>query len=96
MAADTYGNVYLTGKYNASSSNRDVFTRKLKSSGSTVFTKTFGTSAYDDARGIATVSGSEIYLTGATQGSLVPPYRGGGNDGYVRKLSSSGNPVWTR
>ena len=96
MAADANGNVYLTGKYNASSGNRDVFTRKLKSSGTTVFTKTFGTSAYDDARGIATINGSEIYLTGSTQGSLAHPFIGGENDGYVRKLNSSGNPVWTR
>lgn len=96
MTADAKANVYLTGKYSASSRNRDVFTRKLSYSGKTLFTKTFGTSVYDDARGIATLNGSEIYITGETQGSLVPPYRGGGNDGYVRKLSSSGNPVWTR
>lgn len=97
MTTDSSANVYLTGKYSASSSNRDVFTRKLSaSSGSTVFTKTFGTSAYDDARGVATVSGSEIYITGATQGSLAHPFRGGENDGYVRKLNSSGSPIWTR
>ncbi len=97
MTTDGGANVYLTGKYSASSSNRDVFTRKLSaSSGSTLFTKTFGTSAYDDARGVTTVSGSEIYLTGATQGSLAHPFQGGENDGYVRKLNSSGSPMWTR
>lgn len=97
MTTDASANVYVTGKYNASSTNRDVFTRKLSaSSGSTVFSKTFGTPSYDDARGVATVNGSEIYITGATQGSLAHPFRGGENDGYVRKLSSTGNPVWTR
>ena len=96
MTTDAKANLYLTGKYSTSSRSRDVFTRKLNSSGSTLFTKTFGTTTYDDARGIATLDGSEIYLTGATQGALVPPYRGGENDGYVRKLNSSGNPVWTR
>ena len=96
MTTDSSANVYLTGKYSASPSNRDVFTRKLSSGGATVFTKTFGTSAYDDARGIATLTGSEIYLTGATQGSLAQSFRGGENDGYVRKLNSSGDPVWTR
>lgn len=95
MTTDSSANVYLTGKYNASSSNRDVFTRKLNSGGTTVLTKTFGTTAYDDARGVATLSGSEIYVTGATQGSLAHPYRGGESDGYVRKLSS-GTTVWTR
>ena len=96
MIADANGNIYLTGKYNASSSNRNIFTRKLNSSGRVLWTKTFGTSAYDDARGIATLNGSEIYLTGATQGALAHPYRGGDNDGYIAKLSGSGNPVWKR
>lgn len=96
MTADASGNVYLTGKYNASSTNRNIFTRKLNSSGGTAFTKTFGTTSYDDARGIATINGSEIYITGSTQGSLAHSYRGGENDGYISKLSSSGSTVWTR
>lgn len=97
MTTDASANVYLTGKYSVSSSNRDVFTRKLAASnGATSFSKTFGTSSYDDARGVATLNGSEIFITGATQGSLAHPFRGGENDGYVRELSSSGNPVWTR
>lgn len=96
MTADANGNVYLTGKYNASSTNRNIFTRKLNSSGNALWTKTFGTSAYDDAKGIATINGSEIYITGATQGPLAHSYKGGDNDGYVAKLSSSGNPVWKR
>ena len=96
MTTDAKANLYLTGKYSSSSRGRDVFTRKLSSSGSTVFTKTFGTSAYDDANGIATLNSNEIYLTGATQGLLAHPFQGGENDGYVRKLNSSGNPVWTR
>ena len=96
MTADNNGNVYLTGKYNASSTNRNIFTRKLNASGKVLWTKTFGTSAYDDARGVATLNGSEIYLTGATQGALAHPYRGGENDGYVAKLSSSGSTVWKR
>ena len=97
MATDSSANVYITGKYNVSSTNRDVFTRKLAaSSGTTSFSKTFGASVYDDARGIATLTGSEIYLTGATKGPLAPPYQGGEQDGYVRKLNSVGTPVWTR
>lgn len=70
-------------------------TRKLNSSGATVFTKAFGTASYDDAREVATRNGSEIFITGATKGPLVP-YQGGENDAYVRKLRSAGNPVWTR
>ena len=97
MTTDSSANVYLTGKYGPST-NRDGFTRKLAArDGATTFSKTVATPAYDDARGIATLNGSEVFITGATQGPLAPPYEGrqDSNDGYVRKLSSSGNTVWT-
>lgn len=97
MTADGGADVYLTGKYNASGSNRDVFTRKLSArGGATLFTKTFGTAAYDDAEGIATLDGTEIYLTGETQASLGPAYQGGESDAFLRKLNASGTSVWTR
>lgn len=93
--SDSRANVYLTGKYSASKGNRDIFTRKLSSSGKTFWTKTFGTPAYDNALGVTTVDDREIYLTGNTLGSLAHPSVGG-NDGFVRKLDSSGNAIWTK
>lgn len=96
MTTDKYGNIYLAGKYSVNSPDRNAFTRKLNTSGTTLYTKTFGTSVYDDARGIATYLGDGIYVTGATQGALAHPYKGGENDGYISKLNSSGSPVWTR
>jgi hypothetical protein len=96
MDGDGSGNLYLSGKYlPASTSKMSAFVRKLSASGSILWTKTYGTPAYDDARGIATITGSEIYTTGETQGSLAHPNRGG-RDGYLRKQSSSGGLVWTR
>lgn len=93
---DGSGNLYLSGKYLPSSTSKmSAFVRKLSASGSILWTKTYGTPAYDDARGIATITGSEIYTTGETQGSLAHPNRGG-RDGYLRKQSSSGGLVWTR
>ncbi len=72
----------------------NAMVRKLSSSGSVLWTKTLGTTAYDDALGIATITGSEIYVTGETQGSLA--YTNiGGRDGYLRKFNSGGT-VWTR
>lgn len=101
MAADGTGNVYISGKYDADASkarNMNAFARKLNSSGSVMWTKTFGTSRYDDGRGIATINSSEIYVTGETQGSLAHSNLGGSENrnGYLRKLNSLGNPVWTR
>lgn len=95
MVGDGSGNVYLTGKFNKTSTNRDAFARKLNSSGSVLWTQQFGTGAYDDARGIATINGSEIYVTGETQGSLSHTNIGG-SDGYLRKMNSSGSRLWTR
>jgi hypothetical protein len=96
ITADANGNVYLTGKYRpTSTSQADGFTRKLKPTGAVLWTKTFGTSAYDDSRAIATINGSEIYVTGATLGSLAHTNMGE-SDGYLRKLNSLGNPIWTR
>lgn len=95
MDGDGNGNVYLSGKYDAGGGNFNAMTRKLNARGSVLWTKTYGTPKYDDARGIATISGSEIYTTGETQGSLAHTNRGG-RDGYVRKMNSTGNPVWTR
>lgn len=95
MTTDGSANVYITGKYGPSS-NRDVFVRKLSaSSGTTAYSKVFATSAYDDSRGIATLSGSEVYVTGTTEGSLAHANYGG-SDGYLRKMDVNGNRVWTR
>lgn len=96
MTADANGNVYIAGKYRpTTSSPANVFVRKLRPTGAILWTKTFGTPQYDDARGIATINGSEIYVTGETQGSLAHSNYGG-SDGYLRKLNSLGNTVWTR
>lgn len=96
MTTDASANLYLTGKYGPSS-NRDAFVRKLNTGGTAVFTKTFGTNTYDDGRGVATINGSEFYVTGTTQGvSLVGSNQGGASDAYLRKFNSSGTTVWTR
>ncbi len=95
MTGDTGGNLYLVGKVSTASSNRDAFVRKLSASGSVLWTKQYGTSSYDDARGVATLDGSAVYTAGATKGSLAENNRGG-IDGYVRKVDGSGNRVWTR
>lgn len=67
---DANGNLYLSRKYQASTGNFNAFARKLNSSGSVLWTKTYGTPTYDDARGITTLSGNEIYTIGEMQGSL--------------------------
>lgn len=95
---DGSGNVYLSGKYQVSTGNMNAMVRKLNASGSVLWTKTYGTSRYDDAIGIATATGSEIYTIGETQGSLAHPNYGGpqNRDGYLRRQTSTGGLVWMR
>lgn len=96
MVGDGNGNVYLSGKYEVSGPDWNAMTRKLNSSGSVLWTKAYGTSGYyDDAKGIATINGNEIYTTGLTRGSLAHT-NVGGEDGYFRKMNSTGNPLWMR
>ncbi len=94
LAGDTSGNVYLSGMYTASGGNRNAFARKINIGGSNVWTRTYGTSAYDDARGVSTIDGGAVYVVGESGGALAG-YNRGGSDGYVRKLNSRGNTVWT-
>ncbi len=99
MDGDGLGNVYISGKYDADARtnvvNMNAYVRKLSASGSILWTKLYGTPTYDDARGVATIIGSEIYTTGETQGSLAHTNRGG-RDGYLRKMNSTGGLVWNR
>lgn len=97
MDGDGNGNIYLSGKYEVSGPNWNAMVRKLNPNGASLWTKTYGTPAYDDAKGISTINGSEIYTTGLTKGSLGNTHTNkGGEDGYLRELNSSGNPLWTR
>ena len=95
LAGDSNGNVYLVGQTTTSRGDRDPLVRKVNATGAVVWTKSFGSSVYDDATGVATLDGSEICVTGESRGSFA--HRNlGGSDGYLRKMNSSGSRVWTR
>lgn len=95
LTGDSSGNIYVVGTALTERTGYDAFVRKLSSNGKVVWTKLFGTSAYDDARGVATYNGSEVYVAGETRGVLSEANRSG-SGGYLRKLDRSGNRVWTR
>jgi hypothetical protein len=78
----------------------DAFVAKLDPSGQLVYATYLGGSAYTDARGIAVDRGGHAYVTGATgsrdfpiRRAVQPDYGGGPFDGYVSKLSASGDAI---
>src|SRR5439155_1266491 len=73
----------------------DAFLRKYDSSGNVLWTRQFGTSAYDSAVAIA-ADGTSVYVAGFTGGTLLGQTSAGGYDAFLRKYDSSGNVLWTR
>jgi len=99
VAAD--GSVVVAGKVTGilgSTTNfggADAFVTKFDATGREVFVKRFGGSGTDDVRSIALGANGNIYLAGRTSSPLSGT-QGGGDDGYVRALSSTGATLYTR
>jgi len=83
----------LPGQTNSGSN--DAFVRKYDAAGNEVWTRQFGTSSNEDARGIAVDTAGNSFVVGSTLGSFpgFPNY--GGYDSFVRKYDADGNNVWT-
>ena len=95
VATDSSGNVYVAGvTYGGldgnSKGNSDLFVVKYNSSGTKEWTKQLGTEEYDEARGVATDSSGNVYLTGGTKGGLDGNTSAGNTDLFVVKYNSSG------
>jgi sugar lactone lactonase YvrE len=71
VATDDDGNVYITGSVVVSKidPNFDAIIAKYSPDGTLLWTKRLGTSAPDFSYGIATY-GDDVYISGATNGSL--------------------------
>ena len=100
IALDNTG-LYLAGSTadtlpgQASAGNADAFVRKYDPEGKELWTRQFGTSSFDQARGIA-VNTSGIYLAGLTAGAMPGQTSAGAHDAFVRKYDASGKELWTR
>jgi uncharacterized repeat protein (TIGR01451 family) len=100
VAADVSG-IYVAGGVSGvlpgqtGAGGQDAFVRKYDASGTTLWTRQFGSTANDIASGItADVSG--IYVAGQTLGVLPGQTSAGSADAFLRKYHTSGTEVWTR
>jgi hypothetical protein len=118
LALDGSSNVYTTGYYSAtadfdpgsgtanltSNGGYELFVSKLDNSGSYVWAKSMGGSAYDGGGSIAVDGSGNVYTTGYFGGTVdFDPGTGTANltciglsDMFVSKLSASGAYVWAK
>lgn len=78
-----------------SSGEADIFVHKYDAAGKDLWTRQFGTSKYDQARGIS-VHSSGVYLAGWTLGTLPGQTAHGLHDAFVVRYSPAGEQFWTR
>ena len=102
VVTDSSGNVYVTGYTtggldgNSNAGASDLFVVKYNSSGTKQWSRQLGTSENDYARGVATDSSGNVYVTGHTMGGLDGNSNAGVSDLFVVKYNSSGTKQWTR
>jgi hypothetical protein len=100
VSADTLGNVYITGITHGSLARPnmgswDSFVSKYDADGNHKWTRQFGGSSRDVARGVSADSLGNVFVTGSTRNSLGSP-TAGEVDAFLSKFDEAGNLVWIR
>lgn len=86
----------IDGETSSDTLSNEIFVSKYTSSGTRLWTKLFGSSAADKARGIKVASDGSVYVCGVTWGDFGGQTNNGGQDGLLMKLDSNGNLIWAR
>lgn len=101
IALDTSGNIYISGYaagslYGTSAGGDEIILIKYNSSGTRIWGVQLGSVGNDAVYGVAIDSSDNIYLTGATNGTL-GDNNYGGKDIFVAKFSSvDGSNTWIK
>jgi hypothetical protein len=100
-AADSSGNVYITGATNGPlggprQGGSDAWVSKYDSGGNQVFLRQFGSSGAEGANAVVTDSAGNFYLVGNTSGNLFSGKQSPGSDAWVAKYDSNANLIWSR
>ena len=99
-AVDHLGNVFIAGfttgdLAGTSAGGQDVFLSKYDAAGTEVWTRQFGTTADEQASGVAIDGLGNVFIAGYTTGNLNGT-NFGGRDAFVSKFSGTGELRWTR
>lgn len=92
VAVDASGNIYVAGEtYGALPGQtwlggEDAFVRKYDDFGNEIWTRQFGSSGGDFARGVAVDASGNVYVAGYTGGALPGQTSSGGDDVFIMKL----------
>ncbi len=102
-ALDSDGNLLVAGQVcgtltgQSSTGNCDAFVKKYTPSGTVVWTRQFGSTGQDGARGVAVDSNDRVIVAGISQNGFGGELAlGGSSDGFLRVLDSDGTVAWTR
>jgi len=102
VAVDGSGNAYVAGSTfgsldgNSSAGGFDLFLTKYDAAGVKQWTRQFGTTASDEALGVAVDGSGSAFVAGSTFGSLDGNPSAGNADLFVIKYDASGIKQWTR
>jgi hypothetical protein len=102
LALDGSGNLYVIGETSGELPGQkalgmiDCFLRRYDAFGHEVWTRQFGTSERDQAKGVALDDAGDIYVVGQTFGTFPGQTSAGGWDAFIRKYTPAGDEVWTR
>lgn len=104
LAADSQGNVYLTGWTEgslggANQGGNDAWVSKYDRNGNLVWIRQFGTIGLDVGRNIDVDGTGNVYVTGYTLGDLAgtnPDGISNTTDAWITKFDPNGNQIWIK
>jgi hypothetical protein len=97
ISVDDLGNIYIVGRTNGSlgdpnASDDDVFISKYDAAGTLLWTRQFGTNAFDAGVGVSADGLGNVYFSGVTYGRLVGP-GASAHDAFVAKIRDVPEPA---
>lgn len=90
VAGDTSGDLAAP-----SAGSSDIYLARFSNSGDQIWVRQFGTTAHDDASGLALDGAGGVFLGGGTYGSLGGPVQGS-HDCIVARFNNSGDQLWMK